>query len=999
MDQAVAELIRSGITGGAGSATVFYNLHNSSSRFSILQNKLADFIFGYCSLAYDDYRSVDDSSFPSHPLGLAESPDRTVPLVADFTLKFHLESDDDDGTDLMDENFVPLVVYCCQKAISDLYNLDEGLSEIICCVLEANTELSHDHAIIRLRLHFPFCQVIPDFVHRVLRPRIEQILRTKNPMSCLRLQPAGDWSGIIKTQHENYTLYGSNQSPLHNKMRLSHIYSKIDEAALKNTSEIRELDLADIFQPTQHSYVQRGMLSAELIESIDEDIDLYQFWLPLFLSVSYWSKIATPRADEKIVEHGDSIFQEDVISDNPKIMARYLLNILTRHRVEKEYYWLDIGRAIFNIYAGDDEGLEIWTAFSLRHSCVDRTAKTCRSRYETLRDTGLSIKTIAWYAREDNPEAYREWHTRWILPTLKASLSITNADVASAVYRMFWLEYYYDSSNDKWWHFQGHALRRTERAILLRKDINTRLVEQFDKMRGQRATEDRASIMSEMAVREREEIIKQLCRLIQKLKTESFISSVIKSCQAVGSADNLASGFDVPDFNRRIDSDPNKTGWADCVIECCGNQASVRKGKPEDYITKISPIGYRKDFHWKHPIVLEVMDFMKKVFVDNDLRTHVYKRLASILKGRNGEKLFDVLSGSGDNAKSIFVALIKAVFGTYAVDFPVSMLTGTNKNSGSASPELAQARGAHAAFVSEPDSGDEMKAGPIKRFTGNDTFFCRMLFDNGGSLESFIKLFYMCNRIPNIPNADKAVKNRLWVCPFLSTFCKDPISPENPDGYPLDEEEQYRTMRFKANPDFHTRIPELAYGMLWIMVQYYPRYIEEGLTPVPEIVTRVTSQHWNDNDAYVQFIQEKIENVYITNGDGTPKKDERGEKYLDVRKSLSVTAIFPVFNQWWRLYYPGAQIPDVRTLKAELTSKDRLGVQTGPNKWLGVAFKDGNAIVAEAGALGRGGAGVASKADLIPMAGGGVGGGLVAGLTGLGLVRQEPREISTGPTV
>jgi len=1006
MDQTISELIRSGTTGGEGSSFVFYNLHNSSARFSVSQNRLADFFHNYCHIAYEDYRSLDNSSFKPHTMGIAESAiNTTIPIMGEFNLKFHLVDEEDDGSGIMGIEFIQLVVHCYQQVISELIDVDESHSEFLCVTLESSPEISGDEASVKLRVQFPYCQVSPDFYQRKIRPRLEQQLRGKNVCSKLRLQPIGDWHSIIQSNKESYPMYCSTSTQIQNKLIKTHIYSLIEEGDLKDPDSVPEQELEDIFKPENHTLVQRGMIPIELINSIkeNEDIDFYDFWFPLFLSVSFWGKVAKLREQEASAAVGHVAYDIDVSSDEPKIIARYMLSMLTKHRVIQEFFWLDVGRTLFNINEGSSEGLEMWIDFSRRFPTPERGADNCRSRYETLRDTGLSVKTLAFYAREDNPVAYDEWHTQWILPKLHASLSLTNADVASAVYRMFWLNYYYDSQTDKWWRFYGSSLRKIERAIALRKDINSVLVWKFEEMRNKKFSGTSAG-MSDLENREREEMIKQIGKLIQKLKTDSFVSSVLKSCQAVGSADNPASGFDVPDFNRRIDSDPNKTGWSDCVIECCGMEASVRKGKPEDFITKVSPVGYRRDFNWKHPIVLEVQDFFQKVFVDSKLRHHVYKRLASILKGRNGEKLFDILSGGGDNAKSVFVSLIKAVFGPYAVDFPVSMLTGGNKNSGSASPELAQARGAHAAFVSEPDSGDEMKAGPIKRFTGNDSFFCRMLFDNGGSIESFIKLFYMCNRIPNIPNADKAVKNRLWICPFLSTFCKDPESPDNPEGYPLDESEQYRLKKFKANPDFHTRIPDLAYGLLWIMVQYYPQYAMEGLTPVPEIVTQVTEEHWRDNDAYLQFVHEKIEYAYITDpSTGLIQKDEKGFELHDTKQTLSTTGIYPVFNQWWRMYYPGTPIPDLRTLKAELSSKDRLGTQTKSNNWVGVRLKSGSVQVADGGGLSSsysgGGGGVcggsASSEDSkfsIPI---GVPktGGLLSGLSNLGLVRPRSPKI------
>ena len=71
----------------------------------------------------------------------------------------------------------------------------------------------------------------------------------------------------------------------------------------------------------------------------------------------------------------------------------------------------------------------------------------------------------------------------------------------------------------------------------------------------------------------------------------------------------------------------------------------------------------------------------------------------------------------------------------------------------------------------------------MKELSGNDTFFARGLFKEGGEITPMFKLVLICNEPPQLHNSDKATWNRIRVIPFEATFCDDA-----PDTY----EEQLR---------------------------------------------------------------------------------------------------------------------------------------------------------------------------------------------------------------
>jgi phage/plasmid-associated DNA primase len=275
----------------------------------------------------------------------------------------------------------------------------------------------------------------------------------------------------------------------------------------------------------------------------------------------------------------------------------------------------------------------------------------------------------------------------------------------------------------------------------------------------------------------------------------------------------------------------------------------------------------------------------------------------------------------------MFVKTMQTIYGAYFVDFPVSLLSsGGNKNSSSATPELAQAANSRAAILAEPDDRMSLSSGTIKRLTGGDRIFTRALHDNGGSMELTFKTIMVCNRIPTIASVDRATINRFVIIPFLGTWTDD--APET-------EEEQFKQRKFKLDPFFESKIPEMAKALLWVSAQYYTYYASEGLL-FPPIISEYIKKHWDDNDHYLQFIAEKIDYAY-KDGD---------KKEVDVDVNISAQELYKFFTPWFKDYFPGINVATLQEFRDDISMSGRLGPQPKRGVWLGIRLKN---IVPELG--------------------------------------------------
>lgn len=899
--------------------------------FSISANNFGDFFKGYCELSYKDECDDEGEGIPPSELYIGEvigNNRTTLPLMGRFRFKFQVEEGEEERSYYGEE--LPMkIVKCYQKAMGELLNISSGMSEYICCIQEGHSYRKGDFVCIDLLLQFPFCQVDIKYIKKTFKPYIEKILRQQRVIESFDTHPVGDWKDHMMDVGDIIPLYRSSYEQNIPHLMLTHIYGLVKDSHIEEVNG-PEISLREIFNPSTFSLIYNGKIPVSSIpedpEDGEDEDEFARFWAPLFLSIEFWSGQTLPVETEKEeYEYKKGPYNvSEADSENPLRMSMSLLPLLSVERANQDYSWLDIGRVLFKITKGSEEGLSMWINFSSRATVQGRDRDMCIYRYPELKGSLLTIATIAWYAKQDNPEGYDEWHTGWCNKALNDCLSSSHADVAKAIYRVFWLNYIYSGETQNWYEYrENHFYKIGKEPIPLRKEIVSKFVKIFYKM-STTITKNSAEDDSETGVKKDVDFkVKAINDLILKLKNENYRSTIVKACK-----DN----FHIEEFERKCDKNHLLTAIGNCVLEVVDKKVRPRPGKPEDYVLKCSDMIYQFDYTWDSHWVKEVMYWFDQITVnDRELKHYFLKRISSFLRGLNPEKLFDVWTNSGNNSKSMLMKTLQKIYGSYFVDFPVSLLNiGSGKNAGSASPELAQAANARAAVLAEPDDrASQLSSGMIKRLTGGDRIFTRSLHENGGSMDLTFKTIMVCNRIPTLASVDKATINRFVIMPFLGTWSED--APES-------EEEQFKLKKFKLDPFFEAKIPELAKALLWVSVQYYPYYANEGLL-FPPIVKEYIKKHWDDNDHYLQFIAEKIEYAYKDND----KKD--------INTDVNITAqdLYKFFTPWFKDYFPGVNVPTLSEFRDDLSMSGRLGPQPRRGVWLGIKMKN---IVPDLGGLG-----------------------------------------------
>ena len=865
-------------------------LYGPSSKWSISDNCYENFWKKYCELA-------DSPETNNKKLCLAELPRKHMPIIVDLTLKFSALKDSSE--EMYDQDFILSIVYCYQQVIKETMKISESQIELICCVLKADAIMEDNVKVYRIRLQFPYCKTLGQVQNRVIRPIVIKMVRNINVFARLESQPLNDWEDIIDplSVEKPILMYGSSQTPTTPKLVLEHIFHHLKKEDI-DEMKVPVMETNDTFFFQNHEHMSKGIINCKMFE--DEDVD--DFWFPYFLSIYYVKEITLTKnvapttlpAAKKMTKNNSSMNFEEEDQDSPEYMCSLFLTMLDKKRITEEHFWIEIGKALHNAYKGSETGLDKW--MNLTESVDDERVDDCKAAYYNFPDTKITIKTLAFYAREDSPIEYKKWHENWCLSALEKASSCTHSAVAEAIYRVYWLDYACSNlSKNTLYYFKNHVWKRLDSGHTLRTAISGDFLEVIERFRtnvamqiqesGDKNFKDSAEIM-----------IQKICKLIVKLQNRTFKNMIYAES---------AEKFYVEDFENTLDSNPNTMGCLNGLIETLDTKAVFRDGKPEDYVSKTTGIFYRHDMNEKHPLYLKLMNWFMKVFPDKDLLNHFGKLMGAALKGRNSEKIFPIHTGNGNNSKSMVKKMIEAAFGSYVITIPTGAFT-THRSSGGPDPAIARSKFAHMAFIQEPDAETPIKSGTIKEMTGGDKFYARFLNENGGEIEPMFILNLCCNSVPMFTSAEKAIKARTKIISYLSTFSHD--APKSID-------EQFRLRVFPIDPFFERHIPEMSPAFLFYCVKMYGVYRKEGLKD-PDIVVKHTAAYWEDNDVFAQFIKENIEKAFKH-----MPLDYKGEKQLDDRSFLTLAEVYSRFKEWHKEGFGNMKCPDRQILKAEFETR------------------------------------------------------------------------------
>jgi len=298
--------------------------------------------------------------------------------------------------------------------------------------------------------------------------------------------------------------------------------------------------------------------------------------------------------------------------------------------------------------------------------------------------------------------------------------------------------------------------------------------------------------------------------------------------------------FHDPDFKDKLDENPFLIGFNNGVYDLETHE--FRDGKPDDFIS----MSTHKDFIPLDKSSIEykkVIEMIKKIQPDDEIREYLLLELASVLEGVNETEKFRIWTGTGGNGKSKLIELLLDACGEYCTKFPISLLTGKRARSNAATPEVMDSKGKRFAYMEEPNEGEKINCGLMKEYTGGDRIKGRGLYiSDMTEFKPQFKLFLLCNDLPEVPPYDNGVWRRMEVIHFSSRFVDNPKESNE----------------FKKDGKLSQKIKHWGEAFMGILIEYHKKYKKYGIK-IPDKIKEFTSDYKESSDEQKQFIIDTLE--------------------------------------------------------------------------------------------------------------------------------------------
>jgi P4 family phage/plasmid primase-like protien len=801
---------------------------------------------------------------PDTNTGIAEKPQHYLPVLGDIDIKIRETDESEIGDILHTEKHIKEVIEVYQSVLRKIVESCTD-NHLLCVLLEKPlyriTKNGISYAKHGFHIHFPNCFLnkVDQEVHLI--PRVQECLKDLKTFEDLGVEDSGEMidKSCCKVP---WLLYGSRKEQGMEPYRISKVFD----------SDGSQVELEEAFK----RYPLYDM--REKVINIKGRVEEY---LPRILSIiPYGREVSEAKhglispLKEKIQERktSDKEYKKASVTQELEV-TKQLLPMLSIFRSSDRNEWMTIGWILFNIGEGCTEALELWCDFSSR--CEDEYDEAvCIYQWERMTRKDLTLGTLRYYASIDSPEKYREFKQEQATKYIHESLNGSHNDIAKVLSAEYGNEFVCASIGSKvWFQFVGHKWEQIEDGVFLRKKISGEIVDRYTAI-GKEILTQLAQCTDKGEEAMYNARLKQIQKMMGNLKSAPYKNNVMKECQEV---------FYDKRFSEKLDTNPALFPFKNGVYDLVSN--SFRPGRPEDFISKTSPIDY-VEMDDDDERVHDVHDYLEKVFPDKSVRAYFTDIASDIFFGGNSQKHVYFLLGEGDNSKSVIQTLFEKMLGHLAIKFNTTVITGKKVQSGAANPELARAGGGvRLATLEEPNSDEMINIGILKNLSGNDSYYARDLFEKGKEGREIIpmfKLFFICNKLPKLKYSDKAVWNRIRVIPFESTFCRSDDPTPAPDSY----DEQLRQKRFPMDKDFGRKIPDMVQAFAWLLLKHR-QTIKDRVEP--EKVRIATAVYRKENDIYRQFIEECITE--------------------DPDKKLSIAELYSQFKDWFRDSLPHHNLP------------------------------------------------------------------------------------------
>jgi P4 family phage/plasmid primase-like protien len=574
--------------------------------------------------------------------------------------------------------------------------------------------------------------------------------------------------------------------------------------------------------------------------------------------------------DTTVKNHTDNKYEINDAKEDVIRKACKFTSMLSDDRANNYEEWRNVGLALHNT---DDSLLSVWIEFSSKAPSKFKRAKDgqgdCAKFWKQFKTPTsgnlLTIRSLAFWAKEDSPKEYDAFMKEEFKNCLKKSLDKSTYSLAKALYTKYSDRFVCSSAkNNIWWEFKDHRWHRIEDAYSLKKLLSEDFANEYSKEIADLAI--KITKMSGMEKEETQHKITRLSGITEKLLNINHKKNIIEDAKSL---------FFDNKFTEKLDSNIYLIGFENGIYDL--EQNIFRDGRPDDFVHYSTGYSYRK-YSEKMPFKANIDKFFEQIIPNEKVREYFKVALSTCVSGETKEEKLYILTGTGSNGKSLTVDLIIQALGDYYMSCPIQMITRKRGQSNETAPEKVRMRGKRFGCFQETDDGEKLNVGIMKEFTGGDKVLVRDLFKGSEDMIEYkpqMKYFLTCNQLPAVPSNDDGTWRRLRVVDFSSKFTETPTKPNE----------------YKMNKNLKEEIKQWGPTFMSYMIHIYQtNYRGKSLVEPDEVMTS-TKQYKMENDFYTEYVMEKL---VIT----------ENPKDIITRDSL-----WENFKSWYKTNYDGRPLP------------------------------------------------------------------------------------------
>lgn len=303
--------------------------------------------------------------------------------------------------------------------------------------------------------------------------------------------------------------------------------------------------------------------------------------------------------------------------------------------------------------------------------------------------------------------------------------------------------------------------------------------------------------------------------------------------------------------NEELDKNDYLLNCRNCVLDLSEDTPKQLKHDADLLLSKVCNVNYNPAATcelWKKTIS-EIMEN------DTEKIKYIQKTFGLSLTGCTAEEeLYFFYGSSTRNGKSTICETILFILADYGSTIsPETLAIKQNKDSRTASPDIAKLAGSRLVVASEPPKKMIFDTSLVKTLTGRDRVTARFLHQNEFTFLPKFKLILNTNYLPTISDSTIFKSGRVRVINFNKHF---------------DENEQNKRLKDELRKE--------ADGILNWMIEGLYLYRKEGLEP-PSVIKNATAEYESDSDKIGRFISECL---------------------IKSDKNVSAKSVYEIYSKW-----------------------------------------------------------------------------------------------------